>query len=143
VERERRATGGASYAAVADGEVPERSCLFVASDPGTLIQASSSGTTGAAATALDSFTAVATFTGSPRAAAHAVAKAIPAARATAVNVRPRICTACVNSGPNRKRVLTGTRASVAEEHDGWTQVRRSSRMRSRATRPMAASVASL
>ena len=115
--------GGAVYAVVAHGELPEPSCLFVAPDPGLPIQASSSGTTGAAATALDSFTAVATFTGSPRAAALAVAKAMPAPRATAVNVRPRICTARVNSGPNRNRVLTGTRAPLAEVHDdGWTSV---------------------
>jgi hypothetical protein len=58
-------------------------------------------------------------------------------------VRPRICTARVNSGPNRKRVLTRTRALVAEVHDGWTPFRRSSGTLSRATRPMAASVASL
>ena len=115
----------------------------MASDPGLPIQASSSGTTGAAATALDSFTAVATFTGSPRAAALAVAKAMPAPRATAVNVRPRICTARVNSGPNRNRVLTGTRAAVAEGHNGWTQLHRSCGMQSRASRPMAASAASL
>jgi hypothetical protein len=132
-----------SYAVVADGEWPERSSLCVASDPGMLIHASSSGTTGAAATALESFSAVATFTGSPRAAALAVAKAMPAPRATAVNVRPRICTARVNSGPNRKRVLTETRAPVAEVHDGWTPFRRSSGALSRATRPMAASAASL
>ena len=135
--------GGAGYAVVADGELPEPSCLLVASDPGLLIQASSSGTTGAAATALDSFSAVATFTGSPRAAALAVAKAMPAPRATAVNVRPRICTARVNSGPNRNRLLTGTRPPLAEVHDGWTQRRRSSGTLSGATRPMAASVASL
>lgn len=131
------------YALVADGELRERSCLFVPSDPGMPIHASSSGTTGTAATALDSFSAVATLTGSPRAAALAVAKAMPAPRATAVNVRPRICTARVNSGPNRKRVLTGTRAAVAEEHHGWAQRRRSSSVPSRASRPMAASVASL
>jgi hypothetical protein len=140
--RERRATRGASYAVVAEGELTERSCPFVASDPGMLIQASSSGTTGAAATALDSFSAVATFTGSPRAAADAVAKAMPAPRATAVNVRPRICTARVNSGPNRKRVLTGTRTAVAEPHDRWTQLRPSSGMQSQPTRPMAKPVAS-
>ena len=144
MKRERHSAGGASYAVVADGELPERSCLVVASDPGMLIQASSSGTTGAAATAFDSFSAVATFTGSPRAAALAVANAMPAPRATAVNVRPRICTARVNSGPNRNRVLTGIRASLAEVHDdGWTQRRRSSEAMSRATRSMAASVASL
>jgi hypothetical protein len=143
MQRERRATGAANYAVVADGALPELSCVLDASGPGLPIQASSSGTTGAAATALDSFTAVATFTGSPRAAALAVANAMPAPRATAVNVRPRICTARVNSGPNRKRVLTRTRAPDAEENDGWIQVRRSSGMQSRATRTMAAPVASL
>jgi hypothetical protein len=117
--------------------------VLVAPDPGMLIHASSSGTTGAAATALDSFSAVATFTGSPRAAALAVAKAMPAPRATAVNVRPRICTARVNSGPNRKRVLTGTREPAAEERDGWTLLLRSSGMQSPAIRPMAESVTSL
>src|ERR1700733_5225758 len=107
------------------------------------IQASSSGTTGAAPTALDSFSAVVTFTGSPRAAADAVAKAMPARRATAVNVRPRIWTARANSGPNRKRVLTGTRAPVAQGHDGWMQRCRSSVMQCRGTGPMTVSVASL
>ena len=133
-----------SYALVADGELRERSCLSVPSDPGMPIHASSSGTTGTAATALDSFSAVATLTGSPRAAALAVASAMPAPRATAVNVSPRICTARVNSGPNRNRVLTETRASLAEVHDdGWTERRRSSVALSRATLPMVASVASL
>jgi len=67
------------------------------------------------------------LTGSPRAAALAVANAMPDARATAVHVRPRICTARVNSGPNRNRVLTGSRAPLAEVHDdGWTQRRPSS-----------------
>jgi len=109
----------ASYAVVADGELLEPSCLLVGSDPGLPIQASSSGTTGTAATAIDSFSAVATFTGSPRAAALAVAKAMPAPRATAVNVRPRICTARVNSGPNRNRVLTRTRTESSREPKHW------------------------
>lgn len=68
-------------------------------------QASSSGKTGAAATAFDSLIAVDTLIALPLAAADAVATATPALRATSVRVRPRIWTARANSGLKRKRVL--------------------------------------
>jgi hypothetical protein len=68
-------------------------------------QASSSGKTGAAATAFDSLIAVDTLIALPLAAAEAVATATPALRATSVRVRPRIWTALTNSGLKRKRVL--------------------------------------